>query len=82
MTTSSCIRHSAPKADFSQGQLVYVLVYSHIFFGDRQQSSVTLSLRNTDLTNPIDITSARYYDEKDKLGKDFVPRRLPSTLWL
>jgi hypothetical protein len=61
----------------SQGQLVYVPVYSHIFFGDRQQSfnlSVTLSLRNTDLTNPIDITSVRYYDEKGKLLKDFVPQ--------
>lgn len=60
----------------SQGQLIYVPVYSHIFFGDRQQSfnlSVTLSLRNTDLTSPIDITSVRYYDEKGKLLKDFVP---------
>ena len=60
----------------SQGQLIYVPVYSHIFFGDRQQSfnlSVTLSLRNTDLTNPIEITSVRYYDEKGKLLKDFVP---------
>ena len=60
----------------SQGQLVYVPVYSHIFFGDRQQSfnlSVTLSLRNTDLTNPIEITSVRYYDEKGKLVKDFAP---------
>ncbi len=65
----------APPAS-SQGQLIYVPVYSHIFFGDRQQSfnlSVTLSLRNTDLTTPIEITSVRYYDEKGKLLKDFAP---------
>lgn len=55
---------------------MYVPVYSHILFGDRQQSfnlSVTLSLRNTDLTYPIEITSVRYYDEKGKLLKDYVP---------
>jgi hypothetical protein len=66
----------AASPTLSQGQLIYVPVYSHIFFGDRQQSfnlSVTLSLRNTDLTNPIEITSVRYYDEKGKLVKDFVP---------
>jgi Protein of unknown function (DUF3124) len=60
----------------SKGQLIYVPVYSQIFFGDRQQAfnlSVTLSLRNTDLANPIEITSVRYYDEKGKLVKDYVP---------
>ena len=66
---------AAPPA-LARGQLIYVPVYSHIFFGDRQQSfnlSVTLSLRNTDLTNPIEITSVRYYDEKGKLLKDLAP---------
>ncbi len=66
---------AAPPAA-SRGQLVYVPVYSHVFFGDRQQSfnlSVTLSLRNVDLTHPIEITSVRYYDEKGKLVKDFAP---------
>jgi hypothetical protein len=72
-----CISPSlaAPTA-LSLGQLVYVPVYSHIFFGDRQQSfnlSVTLSLRNTDLATPVEITSVRYYDEKGKLLKDFAP---------
>jgi Protein of unknown function (DUF3124) len=69
---------AAPPAP-SQGQLVYVPVYSHIFFGDRQQSfnlAVTLSLRNTDLTNPIAITSVAYYDEKGKLVKDLAPPAL------
>ena len=63
----------------TQGQLVYVPIYSHIFFGDRQKTfnlSVTLSLRNTDLTNPIEVTSVHYYDEKGKLVKDFAPPAL------
>jgi hypothetical protein len=66
---------AAPPA-LSRGQLVYVPVYSHIYFGDRQQSfnlSVTLSLRNVNLTHPIEITSVRYFDEKGKLVKDFAP---------
>ncbi len=67
---------SAASPALSRGQLVYVPVYSHIFFGDRQQSfnlSVTLSLRNVDLTHPIEITSVRYFDEKGKLVKDYAP---------
>jgi hypothetical protein len=74
--TAPAIAASPPP---SQGQLIYVPVYSHIFFGDRQQSfnlSVTLSLRNTDLTNPIEVTSVRYFDEKGKLLKDFVPQAI------
>jgi Protein of unknown function (DUF3124) len=60
----------------SQGQLIYVPVYSQIFFGDRQQPfnlAITLSLRNTDLASPIEITSVRYYDEKGKLIKEYAP---------
>lgn len=63
----------------SQGQLVYVPVYSHIFYGDRAQSfnlSVNLSIRNIDLHHPIEVTSVRYYDEKGKLLKEFVPQPL------
>jgi hypothetical protein len=69
---------AAPPA-LSQGQLIYVPAYSQIYFGDRPQTfnlSVTLSLRNTDLTNPIEFTSVRYYDEKGKLMKDFAPPAL------
>lgn len=67
---------AAPVA-LSQGQLVYVPVYSHIFFGDRPQSfnlSVTLSIRNVDGNHPIEITSVRYYDENGKLVRDVTPK--------
>jgi hypothetical protein len=75
LALSGAPAEAAPPA-LSNGQLIYVPVYSHIFFGDRQQSfnlSVTLSLRNTDLATPIEITSVRYFDEKGKLLKDFAP---------
>ena len=67
---------SLPDPALSNGQLIYVPVYSNIFFGDRQRPynlSITLSLRNTDLTAPIEITSVRYYNEKGKLVKDYAP---------
>jgi hypothetical protein len=60
----------------SQGQLVYVPVYSQVFFGDRPQAfnlSVTLSLRNVDQTHPLDIISVRYLDEKGKLVREYAP---------
>jgi hypothetical protein len=63
----------------SPGQLLYVPVYSHIYFGDRPQAfnlSVTLSLRNVDQTHPIAITSVRYLDEKGKLVREYAPPAL------
>ena len=46
------------------GETVYVPVYSHIFMsgGSEQLLETTLSVRNTDRTNPIVVESIRYYD--------------------
>ena len=53
------------------GQTVYVPIYSHIYHYNSQDNvmnlSATLSIRNTDLTNSIIITSVRYYDTDGKL---------------
>ena len=53
------------------GQTVYVPIYSHIYHYNSQEQvmnlSATLSIRNTDLTNSIIITSVRYYDSDGKL---------------
>lgn len=53
------------------GQTVYVPVYSHIYHYNSQADvmnlSATLSIRNTDLTNPIIITSVRYYGTDGQL---------------
>jgi Protein of unknown function (DUF3124) len=55
----------------ASGQTVYVPVYSHIYHHNKQEIfelAVTLSIRNTDLTNPIVITSVRYYNSEGKMN--------------
>lgn len=58
------------------GQTVYVPVYSHIYHYNSQNHvmslSATLSIRNTDLTNSIIITSVRYYDTDGQLIRQDV----------
>ena len=59
------------------GQTIYVPVYSHIYYEDKKRIfnlAVTLSIRNTDLTNPIIISSVRYYDSNGKLIKQYLER--------
>ncbi|AUT04077.1 hypothetical protein CLI64_28910 [Nostoc sp. CENA543] len=59
----------------AMGQTLYVPIYSHIYHDDRQQVlnlAATLSIRNTDLMNPLIITSVRYYDSNGKLVKQYL----------
>ncbi|RCJ27930.1 hypothetical protein A6770_24565 [Nostoc minutum NIES-26] len=59
------------------GQTIYVPVYSHIYHHNRQEIfnlAVTLSIRNTDLTNSLIVTSVRYYDSNGKLVKQYLER--------
>lgn len=61
----------------SWGQVVYVPVYSHIFFGDRGRTfnlSVTLSIRNVDRQRPIEVTSLQYLDENGKIVRELAPK--------
>lgn len=63
------------KLKLAMSQTIYVPVYSHIYHQDRQEIfnlAATLSIRNTDLTNPIIITSVRYYDTNGKLVKQYL----------
>lgn len=63
----------------SRGQVVYVPAYSHIYHGDRQEEfllAITLSVRNTSLTDAIVIRSVRYYDSGGKLVKQFTEGNL------
>jgi len=52
------------KTKVVMGQTLYVPIYSHIYHYNSQDQvmnlSATLSIRNTDLTNSIIITSVRY----------------------
>lgn len=59
------------------GQTIYVPVYSHVYYEDQQRIlnlAATLSIRNTDLTQPMIITSVRYYDTAGKLVKQYLTR--------
>ncbi len=59
-----------------KAQTLYVPVYSHIYYGDRERDfillSATLSVRNTDTAKPITLLSADYYDSKGKFIEKFM----------
>ncbi len=65
------------KSKITMGQFIYVPIYSHIYYENQHKVldlSATLSIRNTDLSNPIIITSVRYYDTGGKLIKQYLER--------
>jgi len=60
-------------------QTVYVPVYSHIYYRNTQQVynlATTLSVRNTDLENPIIVTSVQYYNTEGKLVNSYLEKAL------
>ena len=65
----------------SAGQTLYLPVYSHIWHGDvdskgqavKTLMSVLVSIRNTDVSKPMQITSAQYYDGDGKKLRNYVP---------
>ena len=66
----------------SRGQTIYLPVYSHLWHGNLDAKnkvpetaplSALISIRNTDPTQPIRIVSARYYDTKGSMLREFVP---------
>lgn len=69
--------------DLSQGQTLYLPIYSHIWHGNKivdgkypikSQVSALVSIRNTSLKTPIRITTARYYSTDGKLLREFLPK--------
>ena len=61
-------------AKLTNRQLVYVPVYSHIYYqeGAAYPLETTLSIRNIDTNQPIYIESVEYYDTSGKLAKTQV----------
>ena len=60
--------------NLSKGQTVYVSVYNHIYSGLQGRPfdlATTLSIRNTDLKNPISIVSVNFYSTDGKLLKEY-----------
>ncbi|MEZ6066322.1 MAG: DUF3124 domain-containing protein [Planctomycetaceae bacterium] len=65
----------------SQGQVVYVPAYSHVYHGDGQPYllTITLSIRNTSLDRPITVRSVKYQATDGRLLKSYLdqPVKLP-----
>jgi hypothetical protein len=76
-TFPAAAQNAAPAAE----QLLYLPVYSHIYYGELDRKgqpndkllSVHVSIRNTDMRNSIKVMYARYYDTDGKLLKDYLP---------
>ena len=67
--------------ELSKGQTIYVPAYSHIYSGNREKPfllTVTVSVRNIDPKNPIQITTVNYYETQGKLLKIYLEK--PVTL--
>ena len=65
----------------SDGQTIYVPVYSHIYIGNKEKPfllAVTLSIRNIDPNHQIRITIVDYYETQGKLLKKYLNK--PVTL--
>ena len=61
------------------GQTIYVPIYSHVYHDDGKKAfnlAATLSIRNTDLENPIVITFVRYYDTNGKLLRQYLEQAI------
>jgi hypothetical protein len=59
----------------SAGQIVYVSIYSHIYSGLKARPfdlAATLSIRNTDINQPVTIFSVKYYDTDGRLLKEYL----------
>lgn len=67
--------------EIATGQTIYVPAYSHVYYGDGKDGkeyllAITLSIRNTSLTDSISVASVRYYDSKGKLVKEYSKNSL------
>ena len=68
-----------PASEAAAGQTIYVPVYSHIYYRDDRRVinlATTLSIRNTDASDPIFITAVRYYDTEGALVRRYVEEPL------
>lgn len=63
----------------SKKQTLYVPVYSNVFSGPRRlpfQLATTLSIRNTDLSGALRVTSIDYYDTNGRLLRRYLAKPL------
>ena len=69
---------TSPLPKTGQEQTVFVPAYSHVYYrtGQEYLLAITLSVRNTSLTDSILLTSVRYYDTKGSLVKEYPKKVL------
>ena len=70
---------SADDIQLSMGQSVYVSIYSHIYSGTKARPfnlGAILSIRNTDINQPVTIVSVKYYGTEGKLLKEYLDEPL------
>jgi len=71
------VGHAFGDDGLSAGETVYVPVYSHIYVaikGHPFDLAISLSIRNTDLTEPITVLSVAYYDSNGKLVRKYLEK--------
>ena len=76
--SAPALGQSAPV--LSSGQLLYLPIYSHVWHGEVDRKgqptkslvSVLVSVRNTDISKPIQLLSAQYYDTDGRKIKEYV----------
>lgn len=59
----------------SSGQTVYAPVYSHIYIGNNERMfdlAVTLSIRNTSMTEALTVTTVDYYNTEGKKIRTYL----------
>ena len=77
VAASVCGSTSQAESEFhpAKHQTVYVPVYSNVFHGNHDRPfhlNATLSIRSTDLEDPMTIMSVDYFDTEGKLLKRYV----------
>jgi hypothetical protein len=78
------VQAQAAAPEQSEGQTVYVPVYSQVFFGDKARTfdlSATLNIRNIDVRGAIQVTKVGYYNENGKHVRDFVDKPVVLQPW-
>lgn len=66
----------------SQGEFLYLPIYSFIWYGDRGSSgnakqapvSALVSIHNTDMSKTLNLLSANFFSTEGKLLRNFVPK--------
>jgi hypothetical protein len=67
------------QVQFSDGEIVYVSIYSNVYSGPREKAfelAAMLSIRNTDPKYPITILKVDYYDNHGTMIEGYIKEKL------